>query len=110
MADLAAGDDALRARLEQLLLSGLETEWAERAYTSEAVTAIVARLGAVAPDDYPAKLAIAGFTSHPHAPEDDEIVQACESCMYFVVHRQFCELPELQLPVKPQWSCRLWRI
>jgi hypothetical protein len=26
------------------------------------------------------------------------------------VHRRFCELPELMLPVEPQWSCRLWRI
>jgi hypothetical protein len=30
-------------------------------------------------------------------------------CMYFVVHRKWCELPELAWPVEPEWWCRLWR-
>ena len=39
-----------------------------------------------------------------------DIEQACETCMYYKVHRRYCELPELELPVEPEWSCRLWRI
>jgi hypothetical protein len=30
--------------------------------------------------------------------------------MYYKVHRRYCELPELDFPVEPEWSCRLWRI
>lgn len=101
--------DALRGQLEKLLQGGLQTEWRERAYTSEAVNDIVARLQSIAADDYAAKLTVAGFTSQPYAGDGD-IEQACKTCMYFVVHRQFCDLPELKIPVKPEWSCRLWRI
>ena len=49
-----------------------------------------------------------GFTDHTIEVEDIE--QPCDTCMYYLVHRKFCELPELMLPVEPEWSCRLWRI
>ncbi|RWD64504.1 MAG: hypothetical protein EOS36_09890 [Mesorhizobium sp.] len=55
-----------------------------------------------------AKLVIAGFTLQP--VEHQGIEQACESCMYYLVHRRFCDLPELDLPFEPEWSCPLWRI
>lgn len=32
------------------------------------------------------------------------------TCMYFLVHRKWCDLPELSVPVEPEWWCRLWRI
>lgn len=102
--------DALRGQLEKLLQGGLETEWKERAYTSEAVNDIVARLRTIQSDDHVAKLTVAGFTDHVYRSSEEDIVQACETCMYYVMHRQFCDLPELRIPVKPQWSCRLWRI
>ena len=61
-------------------------------------------------DDYVGKLRLAGFTTQPYAADQDDIAQACETCMYYVVNRKFCDLPELKIPVKPEWSCRLWRI
>lgn len=100
----------IRDRLTRLLQDGLKTEWRERAYSSEAVNAIVARLQALTPGDEAGKLRVAGLTLTPFEDPDEEIVQACETCMYFELQRQFCALPELQLPVRPQWSCRLWRI
>ena len=103
-----AGPEELRNSLAHLLRDGLETEWQERAYTSEAVNAIVARLQDLSSDDAAGKIRIAGFTLQPYV--GDEISQACEICMYYLKHGQFCELPELRLPVKPEWSCRLWRI
>ena len=103
-------DDALRERLRALLTSGLETEWRERAYASEAVNLLVARLQAIAPDDHASLLRVAGFRPEPYVAPDDDIAQACETCMYYGVHRRFCELPELRLPVEPEWSCVLWRI
>ena len=96
-----------REEVRGLLAGGLTTEVQPRADTHEEVTQIVARLRA-AGGDLKAKLVIAGFTLEPI--EHSGIEEACETCMYYVVYRRFCELPELNLPVEPQWSCRLWRI
>jgi hypothetical protein len=101
-------DDDLRLRLKALLDSGLEPESQTRAFTSDEVRKLVTRLQTLAPEDYELKLKIAGFTLTPYAKPGRP--QACETCMYYVVRRRFCELPELRLPVEPQWSCRLWRI
>jgi hypothetical protein len=103
-------DDALRAQIASMMRAALKTESHNRAYTSAAVNAVVARLQALQPDDLTSKLRIAGFTAEPYISPDDQSAQACATCMYYATHRQFCELPELLLPVKPDWSCRLWRI
>ena len=103
-------DEVVRACLAELLQSGLKTQWRERAYTSAAINAVAAQLRSLDANDYAGKLAVAGFTEQPYVADDEEIAQACETCMYYSVHRQFCELPELSLPVNPHWSCRLWRI
>ena len=101
-------DDALRREIAEKLKSGLKTEVWPRAETSEQVNEIVARLQSEAGDDLEKKLVIAGFTDH--VIEADGIEQPWETCMYYKVHGRFCELPELMLPVEPDWSCRLWRI
>ena len=101
-------DDKIRAKIADMLSSGLETEVWPRAGTSEEVNEIVARLQVEAGQDLEKKLVIAGFTDH--TIEADEIEQPCETCMYYKVHAKFCELPELMVPVEPEWSCRLWRI
>jgi hypothetical protein len=103
-----ANDDALRSEIEALLAAGLVTEVEPRAYTSEEVNQTVARLQQIAPDLLSEKLKVAGFTLLPYV--SDDIEQACSTCMYYLTHRRFCELPELNLPAEPQWSCRLWRI
>jgi hypothetical protein len=101
-------DDATRARIEALLKSGLATEVQPRADDQEATRQMIERLRDAAPDDVEARLVIGGFTLTP--VEHEGIEQACESCMYYLVHRRYCELPELDLPVEANWSCRLWRI
>lgn len=105
-------EDSVRRSLEVLLLSGLRTEWRERAYSSDDVNRVVAQLQQLNRSDYASKLRVAGFTEVPYEAASDNVgmSQSCETCMYYVTHRQFCELPELQLPVRPEWSCRLWRI
>ncbi len=104
----SAADDRLRDAIGEKLAAGLETDVWPRAETSTMVNEIVARLRAEATDDLEHKLVIAGFTDHPI--EVDGLEQPCETCMYYLVHRKFCDLPELMLPVEPHWSCRLWRI
>lgn len=110
-ANQKTGDDALRSALELLLDSGLKVEKQVRAYEHEQILKIVSRLQSLKPNDYEAKLVISGFTLKPYLPTDDEDdAQACDTCMYYKVHRKFCELPELMFPVEPEWSCVLWRI
>lgn len=101
-------DDAKkREEIRTLLVDGLVTEVFPRADTHEEVQAIIARLHRT-DGDLKARLTISGFTLTPVVHEGVE--QACETCMYYKVHRRYCELPELELPVEPEWSCRLWRI
>lgn len=108
MTEAVANDDAARERIAARLGAGLRTEAGPRCDSAEEVQVVVRRLKALATDDIDGRLVIGGFTDHPVLHE--EIEQACESCMYYLVHRRYCELPELDLPVEPQWSCRLWRI
>lgn len=105
MGDAAFGEDTLE-RIRSLLSGGLKAEVFPRADTHEEALGILARLRAAAGIED--RLSIAGFTLEP--VEHDGIEQACETCMYYLVHRRFCELPELAVPVEPRWSCRLWRI
>jgi metal-dependent hydrolase (beta-lactamase superfamily II) len=100
-------DDKRREAIKGLLAGGLKTEVYPRADTHEQVQEIVARLRA-ADGDLEARLVIGGFTLTPI--EHEGIEQACETCMYYKVHRRYCELPEFEVPVEPEWSCRLWRI
>lgn len=100
-------DDATRAQIVHLLDNGLQTEVQPRADTHDAVQEIIGRLRA-SDGSLEKRLVIGGFTLDPITHGDIE--QACETCMYYLVHRRYCELPELAVPVEPNWSCRLWRI
>ena len=100
-------DAAQRQEIQSLLEAGLETEFFPRADSHEETLAIIARLKA-SPGDLKSKLIIGGFTLH--TIEHVGFEQPCETCMYYKVHRRFCDLPELDCAVEPEWSCRLWRI
>jgi hypothetical protein len=100
-------DDVKRRDARSLLAAGLETEAYPRADTHEEVQDLVKRLRE-GPGDLSAKLVIGGFTLGPVQYHD--VVQSCRSCMYYLIRRRYCALPELDLPVEPDWSCRLWRI
>jgi hypothetical protein len=104
---VAVNDEALRSEITNLLASGFVTNAFPRADSHEQVQQLVSDLR-LAGNDLKAKLRIAGFTLYP--VEHGGISQLCETCMYYKVHQRFCELPELDLPVEPGWSCSLWRI
>jgi hypothetical protein len=97
----------LRDEIWSLLGGGLATEVFPRADTHEDVLGIVQRLREEG-TDLPAKLVIGGFTLTPI--EHEGFSQICRTCMYYHTRRRWCVLPELDVPVEPQWSCRLWRI
>ena len=100
-------DDELRQEIASLMANGLATEAFPRADTPEEIEGIRKRLQASG-GSLEARLVIGGLTPKP--VDHGGFEQACETCMYYKVHRRFCELPQLDLPVEPEWSCRLWRI
>lgn len=100
-------DDKIRETARTLLADGLKTEVFPRADTHEDVLNCVQRLQK-SDGSLESRLVIGGFTLGP--VEHGGISQACDTCMYYLVHRRYCELPELDVPVEPEWSCRLWRI
>lgn len=103
--------DAQRTELGILLAAGLDTDWQHRAYSHDEIRRVVDALQALAPGDVQGRLRIGGFTLTPFVAEDEpEIEQSCRTCMYYEAHSRFCALPELMLPVEPEWSCVLWRI
>ncbi len=105
--DIKASDDVTRAQIKVLLASGFKTEVFPRADTHDDVQRIIGQLRD-SDGSLTARLVIGGFTDHPI--EHGGLEQPCETCMYYLVHRRYCELPELDCPVEPEWSCRLWRI
>jgi hypothetical protein len=102
-------DDALREKLGKMLVEGLETDWKTRAYDSQAVSKVIGQLEQLDHDNWEQKLIVGGFTNFPYG-EGEEIEQSCATCMYYLKHRKYCELPSLDCPVEPEWSCIVWRV
>ncbi len=97
---------ATLTEITQLLDSGLETKTEPFPETDREFAAILNELRQLPADDLKAKLVVAGFINHPYGADNDR----CMECMYYLVHRGWCDLPELAVPVEPHWWCRLWRI
>jgi len=89
-----------------VLASGLETQVAPFPKTDKERADILAQLRQLDPSDLESKLVVGGFLNHPYGSDR----QCCKDCVYYFVHRQWCVLPELAIPVQPDWWCRLWRI
>lgn len=104
MTNPGKGSD-IRAVITQMLRDGLKTQTAPFPETDKEFAMLLTELRQVPRDDLRKKLVIAGFTNKPHGPDQ----QRCMECMYFLVHRRWCDLPELAVPVEADWWCRLWR-
>ena len=96
----------LLLQMADLMKSGLETQTEPFPETEREFGAILDELRELDPNDVKAKMVISGFVDRPYGPDK----QRCMECMYFLVHREWCDLPELAVPVKADWWCRLWRI
>ncbi|GMG81486.1 hypothetical protein LNKW23_06990 [Paralimibaculum aggregatum] len=103
----ARADHATLLRMiEDLLNEGLQTLVEPFPETDREFAAILDELRALSPDQLRAKLVISGWLLRPYGEDQ----MRCQECMYFLVHRRWCDLPELNLPAEPEWWCRLWRI
>ena len=96
----------LLKEIAELLEQGLETQVEPFPETAVEFANILLELRQLDPNDLKAKLVIGGFVNKPWGEDQ----QRCMECMYYLVHRKWCDLPELSVPVEPEWWCRLWRI
>jgi len=101
-----ADDDALRDKIGEILAGGLETKTEPFPEDNRQFELLLNELRDIDSDDLEQKLVVGGFVDHPYGEDD----QRCLECMYYLVHRKWCDLPELAVPVEPEWWCRLWRI
>ncbi len=103
----AEADHATLLRMiEDQMKEGLKTMVDPFPETDKEFAAILDELRVLSPDQLREKLVISGWLLKPHG--EDEM--RCQECMYFLVHKRWCDLPELSLPAEPDWYCRLWRI
>jgi hypothetical protein len=93
------------AAIARMLRDGLATQTEPVPVNDKQLAQILTLLRRTPREDLRQKLEIAGFVDRPHGPDQ----QRCMECMYFLVHRKWCDLPELAVPVEPEWWCRLWR-
>lgn len=99
-------DDALRDKIGALLADGLQTQVEPFPEDNHQFAALLNEVRDLDPDDLEQKLVVSGFINKPYGEDR----QRCLECMYYLVHRKWCDLPELAVPVEPEWWCRLWRI
>jgi hypothetical protein len=99
-------NDQVLQQIADMLADGLKTQVEPFPETEKEFNEILAELRHLAPDDLKGKLVISGFTDRPYGPDK----MRCMECMYYLANRKWCDLPELAVPVDPQWWCRLWRI
>ena len=99
-------DDRLRDQIAAMMAGGLKTQTEPFPETDKEFGQLLNELRELAPADLKGKLILTGFTDKPYGPDQ----MRCQECMYYLVHRKWCDLPELAVPVEADWWCRLWRI
>jgi hypothetical protein len=101
------GDDpVLRRTIAEMLAQGIETQVEPFPPTEKEFAEIAAELRDLDPGDIRSKLVVGGFLDHPYGPDN----WRCADCIYYLANRRWCDLPELAVPVEPDWYCRLWRM
>lgn len=101
-------NDPQRRELAELLASDLETETAPIPEDQNQFEQLAARLRGLGPADLREKAVTAGLMDRPFSLEGENY--RCLECMYYLKNRRWCDLPDMNLPVEPDWWCRLWRI
>jgi hypothetical protein len=96
-------DAVLREKIRGLLSSGLETRTEPVPEDNLQYESVLRELHGLSLNE---RLTISGFVDHPYGKDN----QRCYDCMYYLVHRRWCALPQLAVPVEPEWWCRLWRV
>lgn len=101
-----ASHDMLLRMIEDMFADGLVTEVEPFPETDKEFLKLLDILRPLDANELRKKLVISGWLLEPYGPDK----MRCQECMYFLVHKRWCDLPELNLPAKADWWCRLWRI
>ncbi len=101
-----ADHDTLIRMIEDAFREGVGVDISSFPKTDKDFYKLLADLRSVSTDDLKAKLSLSSWKLSPQGKDK----MRCQECVYFLVHRRWCDLPELDLPTAPYWSCRLWRI
>ena len=99
-------DDRVRDQIGALMAAGLKTQTEPFPETDKEFGQLLGEVRDLAAGDLKGKLILTGFVDQPYGPDQ----MRCQECMYYLVHRKWCDLPELAVPVEPDWWCRLRRI
>lgn len=101
-----ADHKTLARMIEDMMKEGLHTTVTSFPENDGAFALIVDQIRKLSADDLREKLVISGWLLEPYGSDE----MRCQECMYYLVNRRWCDLPELNLPAEPDWWCRLWRI
>ena len=101
-----ASHDILIQMIEDQFANGLKTQVEPFPETDREFGKLLDELRPLSADQLREKLDISGWILEPYGEDQ----MRCQECMYYLVHKRWCDLPELDLPAKPEWWCRLWRI
>lgn len=99
-------EDKLRDEIGAMMADGLETITEPFPKNHFLFDAIVNQVAEVPKENVKRKLILSGFIDHPYGEDQDR----CKECIYYLSNRKWCDLPALDLPVEPEWWCRLWKI
>lgn len=99
-------ENELRGKIGKMMADGLKTQTEPFPETDREFSQLLSELHKLDPDDLQGKLVVSGFVDQPYGEDQ----MRCQECMYYLVHRKWCDLPELAVPVEANWWCRLWRI
>jgi hypothetical protein len=101
-----ASHDTLLRMIQDMFADGLVTQVEPFPETDREFSRLLDVLRPLDADALREKLVVSGWLLEPYGPDQ----MRCQECMYFLVHKRWCDLPELNLPAKADWWCRLWRI
>ena len=101
-----ADHETLVKMIEDHFREGMRTLVEPFPETDREFAKILDTLRAMSADQLRDKLVESGWLLEPYGEDR----MRCQECMYYLVHRRWCDLPELNLPAEPEWWCRLWRI
>src|ERR1700752_3999285 len=98
--------DELREKIRKMLADGLKAQAEPFPENDSEFGALLRELRDLDPNDLKGKLVLSGYIDKPYGPDQ----MRCQECIYYLVERRWCDIPEIMLPAEPDWWCRLWRI
>jgi hypothetical protein len=100
--------EVVRLWVDGLLRYGIKSTMSPFPANQNEFLAIVEQLRGLDENDLLGRLDVGGFANH--VVGEGENLQRCQECIYYLPNGKWCDLPELPVPVEPDWWCRLWKI